>query len=494
MQPPETQYVARPDGVSIAYQVFGAGPIDLLLSPGLASHLDMAWADPDLTRLFRRLVGFARVIVYDKPGTGLSDPIMHVPTLEERRDDIRVLLDAVPSERTALLGFSEGGPACLLFAATHPERVESLVLYGAMACASPREEELGGPEEVAAMRRNEAAARDIEASWGQGKIIDYFAPSVASRLQRSAFATFERAAASPAMIRGLMEAARRIDVRGALEAVNVPTLVLHHADDIVPVFQARMLADGIAGARLRILPGRDHMFWVSDFEESVSEIERFLAGSASAASPERALATILFTDIVGSTARASELGDSAWRQLLERHDRVVRDQVTDHRGRIVKSLGDGTLAVFDGPARAIHCAEAIRDGLSDLDIQVRSGVHTGECELIDDDVGGLAVHIGARIGALAGAGEILVSSTVADLVVGSGLRFTERGEHELKGVPGRWKLLAVGAPGEREPREAGFMGRDMRLADRVTVRLAHRAPRVMRAASEWGRRSVRRRG
>jgi class 3 adenylate cyclase len=494
VQPPQTRYAVRPDGVSIAYQAFGEGPNDLLVSPGLASHLDLAWTDPDLARFLRRLASFARVIVYDKPGTGLSDPIMHVPTLEERRDDIRVLLDEVGSERTALLGVSEGGPTCVLFAATDPERVESLVLYGAFACSNPDEEILDDPDMVAAHLRWEAAIGDLEANWGQGKIIDYFAPSVAGRLQRSAFASFERAAASPALAGRMLEAARRIDVRGVLNAVGVPTLVLHHVEDIVPLFNARVLADGIPGAELRVLPGRDHMFWVSDFEESVSEIERFLTGSSGAVSPERALATILFTDIVGSTERASRLGDSAWRQLLERHDRVVREQVVDHGGRIVKSLGDGTLAVFDGPARAIGAAEAIRDELNRLDIEVRAGVHTGECELIGEDIGGLAVHIGARVGAKARAGEILVSSTVADLVVGSGTSFTERGEHELQGVPGKWRLLAVGDTTARlEPLEIGAIDRHMSLSDRVTVRLARRAPGAMRAAGKLGRRAGRRR-
>jgi class 3 adenylate cyclase len=494
MQPPQTRYAVRPDGVNIAYQVFGEGPTDLLVSPGLASHLDLAWTDPDLARLWRRLASFARVIVYDKPGTGLSDPIMHVPTLEERRDDIRTVLDEVGSERTALLGFSEGGTTCVLFAATDPERVESLILYGAFACSEPGEEVLDGPDRVAAYERSVAALRDLEANWGQGRTLDYFAPSVADRLQRSAFATFERAAASPALATRVIEAARRIDVRGVLGAVRVPTLVLHHAEDIIPLFHARMLADGIPGAELKVLPGRDHMFWVSDFEESVSEIERFLTGSAAAASPERALATILFTDIVGSTERASEMGDSAWRQLLERHDRVVRDQVAEHRGRVVKSLGDGTLAVFDGPARAIGAAEAIRDDLRDLGIEVRAGVHTGECELIGDDVGGVGVHIGARVGSIADPGEILVSSTVADLVVGSGMTFTERGEHELKGVPGRWRLLAVGDPAARpEPLRAAAVERDMRLSDRLTLRFARRAPGPMRTMAELGRRAGRRR-
>jgi class 3 adenylate cyclase len=468
--------------------------VDLLVSPGLASHLDMAWTDPDLSRLWRRLARFARVIVYDKPGTGLSDPIMHVPTLEERSDDIRILLDAVGSRRAALLGFSEGGPACLLFAATDPERVESLVLYGAIACASPGEEVLDDPRSAAAQQRFEAAHQELEATWGQGKIIDYYAPSVANRLQRSAFASFERAAASPALARRMIAALRRVDVRGVLGTVNVPTLILHHSEDIVPVFQARMLAAGIPGAELRILPGRDHMFWVSDFEESVREIERFLAGSAAAAAPERALATVLFTDIVDSTTRAAKLGDSAWRQLLQRHDRAVREQVADHQGRVVKSLGDGTLAVFDGPARAIRCAGAIRDTLGDLEIPIRAGIHTGECEMIENDVGGLAVHIGARVGALASAGEILVSSTVAELVVGSGLRFTQRGEHHLKGVPGSWRLLAVGEPVERrrQLREGARMERDVRVSDRVTMALARRAPRLMRSAIGVGRRLGRR--
>lgn len=313
MDKPETRYVQRADGVSIAYQIFGQGPMDLLVSPGSASHLDLAWTDPDLTRFLRRLATFARVILYDKPGTGLSDPIMHLPTLEERRDDIRTLLDAAGSERAALFGYSEGGPSCVLFAATDPERVESLVLYGAIACGSPTDDELENPEEVAAQRRFEAAQVDLAANWGTGKGIDYFAPSVADRLQRSAYATFERAAASPALARSVIEAWTQIDVRGVLSSVSAPTLVLHHRDDVVPVFNARILAEGIPGAELKVLPGRDHMFWVSDLEATVREVEGFLTGSAGSASPERSLATVLFTDIVASTERAAELGDSAWR-------------------------------------------------------------------------------------------------------------------------------------------------------------------------------------
>lgn len=493
MELPDTRYVARADGVSIAYQVFGSGPTDLLISPGLASHLDMAWTDPDLARLYCRLASFARVIIYDKPGTGLSDPITDVPALEQRRDDIQVVLDAAASERTALLGFSEGGPACLLLAATDPQRVVSLVLYGALACACPEQDALDDAEDVAAQQRFESAHRDLEASWGQGKIIEYYAPSVANRLQRAGFATFERAAASPALARRMIEAMRRMDVRGALEAVRVPTLILHHADEVVPLFQARLLAQGIAGSKLRILPGRDHMFWVSDFEESVSEIERFVAGSVSVATGDRMLATILFTDIVGSTEQASELGDSAWRQLLERHERVLREQVAKHRGRVVKSLGDGALMVFDGPVRAIRCAEGIRGGLAELGLRTRAGVHTGECEVIGDDVGGVAVHIGARVGAEARPDEILVSSTVAELVIGSDLRFSDRGEHELKGIPGRWRLLAVGDPKAGGRERADLTTRDMRLTDRLTLQLARRAPGIMRTGVALGRQPIRRR-
>ena len=495
MQQPETRYVERPDGLNIAYQVFGEGPIDLLVSPGMVSHLDLAWTDPDLTRFRRRLASFARVVIYDKPGTGLSDPVMHVPTLEERAEDIRVVLDEAGMEQAALFGYSEGASACVLFAATHPERVEALVLYGSIAVGNPGEDLLDGPAAQEAQRRMDEATLDMGANWGQGKLIDYMAPSVADRMQRAAAATFERAAASPTLVRGLMESWRHIDVRAVLGAVSAPTLVLHHNDELVPVFNATILADGIDGAELRVLDGRDHAFWFSDFEESVSEVERFLTGSAGASSPERALATVLFTDIVDSTKRASELGDEAWRQLLERHDRVVREQVADHGGRVVKSLGDGTLAVFDGPARAIGCAREIRDELEGMGVPVRAGVHTGECELIGDDVGGLAVHIGARVGAQASEGEILVSSTVADLVVGSGLQFAERGEHELKGVPGSWRLLAVEDETDRpsvplEPRPAAA---DLPIADQITMRVARRAPGALRAASDLGRRMAARR-
>jgi class 3 adenylate cyclase len=283
-----------------------------------------------------------------------------------------------------------------------------------------------------------------------------------------------------------------MDVRSALGAVTARTLVLHHEADIMPVFHAHILAEGITGAQLKILPGRDHMFWVSDFEESVSEIERFVTGSDMSADVDRVLATILFTDIAGSTELATELGDSAWRQLLERHNRVVREQVVEHGGRAVRSLGDGILAVFDGPARAIRCAEAIRGALAALDMRVRAGIHTGECDLMGEDIGGLAVHIGARVGALAGPGEILVSRTVADLVVGSGLHFVERGEHALKGIPGEWALFAVGETADLAG--SAFMEREMRLPDRVAVRIARRAPGALRAASRLGRAPALRRG
>jgi class 3 adenylate cyclase len=359
------------------------------------------------------------------------------------------------------------------------------VLYGAFAFGTDVARTLDDQSVADAQRRLEVAYRELETNWGQGKVLDYYAPSVASRLMRSSWAIFERAAASPALIRGVLEAARRMDVRSALGAVTAPTLVLHHEDDIMPVFHAHILAERIQGAQLKILPGRDHMFWVSDFEESVSEIERFITGSGVSGNLDRVLATVLFTDIAGSTERAAELGDGAWRQLLERHNTVVREHVVEHGGRAVRSLGDGILAVFDGPARAIRCAESIRAALAALDISVRAGIHTGECDLMGEDIGGLAVHLGARVGALASPGEILVSRTVADLVVGSGLHFTDRGQHELKGIPGEWTLFAVGETAELPG--GGFTRRDMRLPDRIAVRIARRAPGTMRAASRLSR-------
>jgi class 3 adenylate cyclase len=481
VQPPDTQYVTRPDGVAIAWQQFGDGPIDILWSPGFISHLDLAWTISSLVRIYRRLASFARVIVYDKPGTGLSDPLDHIPTLEERMDDIRAVLDAAGSERTAILGISEGGPTAVLYAATYPERVSSLALYGTFArMPSPGDELPPGlsPETLVEM---EGRVNNLIANWGKGSAMDIFAPTEPEKTRRL-FASFERAAASPSMVKGLFEAVGQIDVRAVAETVGVPTVVVHRKDEIaVPIPLARELAAAIPGAKMVEQSGRNHAPWIGDPDALVDAVEAFLTGARHVdPEPDRMLATVLFTDIVGSTELAARMGDADWRQLLERHDALIREEVEAHRGRVVKTTGDGMLAVFDGPARAIRCAEAARDALDEIDVPIRAGVHTGECEAMGDDIGGLAVHIGARVAAHAEAGEVLVSSTVADLVVGSGLQFAERGTHELKGVPGEWKLLAVGEGGQRIPVTGE---RKTTASDRFTLRLAARAPRALRFAN-----------
>jgi len=321
-------------------------------------------------------------------------------------------------------------------------------------------------------------------NWGDGdRLADLFAPNT-TRLQRRLYGTFARASASPGMAAALVEAIRHSDVSGALGSVTVPTLVLHRRNDrAIPAVASEEIAAGIEGARLTVLEGEDHVPWMGDCDTTIGEIERFLTGARRTREPDRVLATVLFTDIVGSTQRAAELGDTAWRALLERYEALVRDRVEGFNGRVVKSLGDGTLATFDGPARAVRCARTLCDDVAELGLELRAGVHTGELETLGEDVGGMAVHIGARVGALAGAGEVLVSSTVKDLVTGSELFFVERGEHELKGVPGRWRVFELGeerrAGDRREP--LGAPQDHMTLGDRVTVRMASRAPGAARA-------------
>ncbi|MEJ7787704.1 MAG: alpha/beta fold hydrolase [Solirubrobacteraceae bacterium] len=480
MQPPPTKYAER-DGVSIAYQVVGDGPFDLVMAPGFISHLDLQWTEPRYAGFLARLAAFSRLIIFDKPGTGLSDPIPHLPTLEERAADILAVMDDAGSERAALLGFSESGPAACLLAASRPERITALALCGTFPVTVFRAPEAFSPEAVAsgheALRRmNEGFER-----WGEGLALEVFAPSLTGATLKSFYATFARAAASPRMARALIEAIGQIDVRDVLPSVHVPTLVLHHVgDEAMPIEAGRLLAAGIPGARMVELEGRDHAFWFGDWRRVADEIETFLTGSSQSVAPDRALATVLFTDVVGSTEQAAELGDHAWRKLLERHDALAREKVAAQGGRIVKHMGDGMLATFDGPARAVRAAEDLLAAVEDLGVRLRAGIHTGEVELIGDDVGGMAVHIGARVGGLAGPGEILVSGTVRDLVVGSQLRFAERGEHELKGVPGRWRVFAVGEEREPAPEPLDAPADHMRRSDRVAVALARRAPRMMR--------------
>jgi class 3 adenylate cyclase len=486
---PKTGY-ARNGDLRIAYQVVGDGPFDLVVTPGYVSHLDLWWMFPETTAFLRRLASFSRLILYDKRGTGLSDPAPGLPALEERMEDVHAVMDAAGSERAALLGISEGGPMSILFAATYPERTIALALFGTFARYSSEDDYL--PDVADRTTAAIAQLEEIHEHWGEGRILELFAPSVAGDpLVRRGIGLFERLAASPGMAQAVVDAASRIDVRHVLPAVRVPTLVVHREQDkAVPLALGRYVAEHIPAARLAVFPGDDHLPWLGDSDRLLEEIEEFLTGTRHVAQSERALATVLFTDIVGSTERAAALGDQRWRALLERHDELVRREVSAHGGREVKSLGDGFLLTFDGPARAIRCALAIVAAVRELGVEIRAGVHTGECEVRGDDLGGMAVHIGARVAAKAGPGEVLVSSAVRDLVIGSGIGFADRGVHELKGVPGDWRLLAIAGeetsttPVAPSPRDALMPNAEIiRPGDRTMARIAGTAPSVGRAMS-----------
>jgi class 3 adenylate cyclase len=435
-----THYTKSGD-INIAYQVHGDGPLDLVFVPGFVWHVELAWEIPALAHFLRRLAGFGRLIMFDKRGQGMSDRPMRPPTLEDSMEDVRAVLEASGSEQAAIFGISEGGPMSTLFAATFPERVVSLILFGTQARVLSAPDFPWGVDEEQLDRWQARALRE----WGGAAGVDLWAPSaVGDQEFESWWARLLRQGTSPAGALELINLYREIDVRPVLPSVRVPTLVLHRTGDrLVSVEQARYLARTIPDARLLELPGGDHLPFIGDQDRLLDEAEEFLTGSRRAHEPERALATVLFTDIVGSTETAAAVGDKRWREMLERHDSTIRRTLEIHRGREVKTMGDGFLATFDGPARAIRCADAIRTALSSIGVDVRVGIHTGEVELIGEDVGGMAVNIGARIGAIAAAGEILVSSTVRELVVGSGLTFTERGAHTLKGVPGEWVLFAL---------------------------------------------------
>jgi class 3 adenylate cyclase/dienelactone hydrolase len=449
---------------------------------GFVSHLDLQWTEPDMARFFNRLGSFSQVILFDKAGTGLSDPVTRLQTLDERVEDIQAVMDAAGVQQAALWGESEGGPSALLFAATQPQRTTALVLYGAFPKGSPTESELFelGVSAERQQRAN-AALEEAVVHWGRGLILPALAPSRDSAIARRAAATFERSSVSPGMARAVLDASRQIDITDVARTVTVPTVVIHRSDELVPVEGARWLATQIPGARFVELPGVDHAYY-HDAEAILDESEQFLTGKVAGAAPDRALVTVLFTDIVNSTRQAADLGDTDWRHLLERHHIAVGQVVERTGGRVVKSLGDGVLAAFAGPARAIGCAEQILEEAPQHGVAIRAGVHTGECELVGDDLAGLAVHIGARVTALAGSGEILVSSTVKDLLVGSTMRFSDRGEHELKGVPGRWQVYAVSD--QRQPAEVVAPARDhMTLGDRATVRLARLVPGTLRTVA-----------
>jgi class 3 adenylate cyclase len=437
MAMPVTHY-AKSGDVHIAYQVFGDGPIDLVLIPGFVSHLENYWEGPDFARWLLRLASFARVVMFDKRGTGLSDRVGELPAMDERMDDARVVMDAVGIKRAALLGVSEGGPLAVLFAATYPERCRALVLYGAFARFSswiPTEEGLNGLLEY------------IDKAWGTGGSLASFAPS---RQNDPAFqqwwGRFERLGASPAAGISLMRMNSQIDISDILSSVHVPTLVIHVVGDkTVNVEGGRFLARHLPGAKLLELPGEDHLFFIhEDTAARITDaIAEFLTGSVAATGGDRVLATVLFTDIVGSTERAAQLGDQRWLDLLDAHHSSVRRELARSRGNEVKSLGDGFLATFDGPARAVRCAQAISEAVEPLGIQVRSGLHTGEIEIAAHEVRGIAVNIASRVAALAGPGEVLVSRTVKDLVAGSGLHFDMRGSKLLKGLPEPVDLYAL---------------------------------------------------
>jgi pimeloyl-ACP methyl ester carboxylesterase/class 3 adenylate cyclase len=443
----ETRY-ARSGDVSIAYQVTGEGPFDVVFVPGFLSHVELAWDVPGMAAYNRRLASFCRLIRFDKRGTGMSDRVSGVPTLETRMDDVRAVMDATGCERAALIGLSEGGPMSILFAATYPERAWALALCGTFARVRWAPDYPIGASDEEARRDDE----EIEQRWGEPDAAIALAREVApesSDDELQAFATMIRQSASPGAALALNRMNDEIDVRDVLPAIRVPTLVLNREGEHPFIRQgSAYLAQHIAGARYVELPGSSHAPFAGDSESYVRAIEGFLqeawAEEASAEpEPDRVLATILFTDIVGSTAKAVELGDARWRELLEQHHATVRRLLLRHRGTELDTAGDGFFASFDGPARGIRCARAITESVRDLGIEVRAGLHTGECERMNSKVGGIAVHIGARVAAEAGPGEVVVSSTVKDLVAGSGIAFHDRGAAELKGVPGEWRLFAV---------------------------------------------------
>jgi pimeloyl-ACP methyl ester carboxylesterase len=430
--------------VHVAYRVIGEGPIDLVIVPGFVSHLEVAPENPRVQHILDRLARFSRVIVFDKRGTGMSDPVSDVPTLETRMDDVRAVMDAAGSERAALVGVSEGGPMCVLFAATYPERTLALVLEGAMARST------WAPDYPWATPRDalmEAATEFTAPAWGTGENLEVFAPSLAGDAALTEWwGKNERLGASPNMMLQLFAMFLETDVRAALPLVQAPTLVVHRTGDrVVSVHAGRHLAENIPGARFVELPGSDHVTWAGDVDAGLDEVEEFLTGvrPSRVEEPDRVLATILFTDIVGSTERAAALGDARWRALLEAYYAAAAIHVGGRRGRIIKTTGDGLLASFDGPGRGVQAAHALAAAARQLGLETRTGLHTGECEILGDDVGGIAVHIGARVSGLAAAGEVLVSSTVRDLTAGSGISYTDRGAHELKGVPGSWQLYAA---------------------------------------------------
>ncbi|MEB3023104.1 adenylate/guanylate cyclase domain-containing protein [[Mycobacterium] crassicus] len=502
----ETSY-AKCGDLSLAYQVFGDGPVELVFVGPFITHVEMFWAMPEFKAFFDQLATFCQVLLFDKAGVGLSDPIPRVRLIEERAAEIEAVMDAVGFKTPVLFGMSEGGPQSIVFAAKRPERTRALIVYGSFAFApgggwddlehDPAElraravTELG---EAYTPSWNQIAnfqefVRTIRSAWGSGasaKWISQLAPSIRGTRQA---AILERMCASPGMVRATLESNFRLDVRPILPTLTVPTLVIHARGDLMPVQFGRYLADHIPGARWLEVDGAAHAPWLTEPDKILTEIEEFLTGShAAPAQSHRALRTVLFTDIVASTQHAAATGDERWRAVLHRFGEITTEFTERFGGTVVKSTGDGHLATFDGPTQAIRCAEGLRSDAETLGIEIRAGIHTGECELLDNDIGGIAVHIAARILGHAEAGDILVSRTVRDLVVGSGTGFVDRGSAELRGVPGIWQLLAVDRHGaqagsaEAELASTPTPGRRtaMRRSDRGLEVIARRTPWILR--------------
>jgi pimeloyl-ACP methyl ester carboxylesterase len=447
----ETRYALSGD-VHIAYQVTGSGPFDLVFPPGFVTHIELQWKLPGFAEFLTDLGSFARLIRFDKRGTGMSDPVSGAPSLETRMDDVRAVMDAAGSRRAAFYGLSEGAAMSILFAATYPDRVAAL----AIRSCSPRT--LWAPDfpwgrSAEAYEREMHQALRVYVNRQEARAV-VRGLGMTTDTEVEAYIDLLRYGASPGMLEALYRMNREIDVRDVLPTVRVPVLVMHGAEDhVVPVEVARYTAQRFPAARLVEIPGLGHLALGGHAADRIQvELQRFLeevwqTGGWEDDEPERMLATILFTDIVDSTTRAIELGDRQWRDLLEHHNALVRRELLRHRGREVDSAGDGFLATFDGPARAIRCASAIVDGAREIGVDVRAGLHTGECEIADGKIAGIAVHTGARVAGHAGPGEVLVSSTVKDLVAGSGIEFAERGAHQLKGIPGEWRLFALANAG-----------------------------------------------
>jgi class 3 adenylate cyclase len=437
---PETRF-AKAGELSIAYQVLGDGDVDVILVPQWLSNIEQYWENAAASYFLRRIASFSRLILFDKRGTGLSDPAPATQTLEERMDDVLAVMDAVGSKRAVLFGPSEGGPMAALFAATYPERCVSLILYGACArWLEAPDYPLGRPKQLV-----DAYGQYWIDGWGTGASLAVLSPSLArDQAFRQWWGRFERHSVRPGMVKPIFETINELDVRAILPAIRVPTLVLHRAEDrLIDVSNARYLAEHIPGAQYVELPGDDHIYFAGDADGLLDEIEEFVTGSRGIHDPDRVLATVMFTDIVSSTQLAARLGDRRWHDLISDHDRIMHDQIAVYRGRTIRSTGDGVFASFDGPARAIRCAVAAVDAARSLDMEIRAGLHTGECQLTGEDLAGVTVHIGARIADLAKPRQVLVSGTVRDLVVGSNIAFNFRGVEALAGVPGEWRLFTV---------------------------------------------------